>query len=130
MKLKLKFVVYLFMAVLILGGFTAGCKSGGSYTILRGGIETSETYMKGRYERFNGNYFRNLNLEKGDTLTFNLEVNSNKDSLNIRLENKNGEEVFNIEDNTVVNIKKSDSYRVVAIGDNHKGDFFLTWQIK
>ena len=115
--------------VILLVALCTGCDSGGSYTIIRGEIETSDTYMKGQYKKFNGNYFRNLNLEKEDTLTFTLGVNTKKGSLNVRLKNEDGEKVFNIEDDTVVNIEKSESYRVVTIGDNHEGDFFLTWQV-
>lgn len=105
-----------------------GCDSGGSYTIFAGSISQNETSIEGSYKHFDGYYFRSLDLEKGDTVRFNLGKTTESGSLSIQLKKEDIDAVFIIENDTLVEIEQSGTYKVEALGNSHQGDFQLTWQ--
>lgn len=117
------FVILLMFAVL------AGC-SGGSRVITVGDIDITENSMQGKYSSFTGNYYKNVKLEEGDTLTVTLSVHTEKGELTAEVLGSDGNQIAVVEPGETVIIQDPGKYKLQAKGKKHKGNFTLSWEIE
>lgn len=122
-KLGMHFVILLMLVVL------ASC-SGGSRVITFGDIEITENDMRGNYSSFTGNYYKNVKLEEGETLTVTFSVNTEKGKLTAEVLNTDGKKVAVVEPGETVEIDEPGKYKLQAEGEKHKGNFTLSWTIE
>ncbi|GAB6098146.1 hypothetical protein JCM16358_00250 [Halanaerocella petrolearia] len=123
------FVLFILFLIVL-----AGCE-GGSYTIIKGDIDTNENSIIGEYSKFSGTYFKKLYLKRNDKVFIKLEDDTKKGSLTVNLTNSTGKLILAINETEKVNekktgIKKDDNYKITVIGNNHKGSFNLSWDIR
>jgi major membrane immunogen (membrane-anchored lipoprotein) len=122
-KLGIHFVILLMIAVL------ASC-SGGSRVITFGDIEITENDMRGNYSSFTGNYFKNVKLEEGETLTVTFSVHTEKGKLTAEVLNTDGKKVAVVVPGDTLVIDDPGKYKLQAVGEKHKGNFTLSWEIE
>ncbi len=63
-------------------------------------------------------------------MTFHFTIHTNKGSIKAELLDEDSNELIGtIEDDTQLNIPKDSTYRIKVIGDNHGGNFSLSWEL-
>ncbi len=118
-----------FFVILLLPAVLAGC-SGGSRVITFGEIEITENDMRGSYSSFTGNYFKNVKIEEGATLTVSFSVNTEKGELTADVLDSEGETLAVVEPGGTVVIDDPGKYKLQVEGNKHKGNFTLSWEIE
>ncbi len=118
------------MSVVVVG--LSGCSpaSGGSFQIIRGGINTTPNSIEGAYDYYTGYYFKEAILEAGDVLLFELDVTTLDGQFSVRVENSSGEKISAIGKESELVIESPGVYRVVTEAKGHQGAFSLTWEVK
>lgn len=118
----------LFLAVLISFNIV-GC-SGGSHVISIGEIESSKNQMSGEYKSFSGHYYKNVTINKDETLTLNFLVETKKGKLVAKVIDSDGNTIKTIKPGDKVEIDQSGKYKLQVEGEKHKGNFTLSWKIE
>lgn len=116
--------IYLILIAIIIITLLCGC------TITKGtfiGIdqESSDTYLKVSYIKFNGSITRKMDLKEGDQVSFSYESNDNLQAV-IR---KGDEDILEIADGSTYTAPEDGRYNFIVEGKASDGDFELTWEI-
>ena len=122
-------VILAFVAMLLL----SGCTRGGMYVVLMGKVDVQDEEISGSYQYFNGNFFRTLELDEGNTINIDFSHITQKGSISIKVFDKDGEEILSIsesEENIQLPINEEGEYTIKAVGSKHKGKFEVDWTIK
>lgn len=106
-----------------------GC-SGGSYLLLLGGIDKTDTSLSGDYSEFDGHYYITRTFEKGDKVTFAFTEDTEEGTIKAQLVNEAEDITEVIHNQTEITINKTQNYKIKVIGNDHKGQFNLQWSIE
>jgi predicted RNA-binding protein YlqC (UPF0109 family) len=121
------------MGILVLLGLMVlglvGC-SGGSYSIMSGGIQASKNGLSGSYSSFSGHYYKKVKLEDGKTMTVTLSAQTEKGELAGKVINSSGKTIETLKAGETVKVNTPDQYKLQVEGQKHKGGFILSWKIK
>ncbi|WP_400243824.1 hypothetical protein AB3U99_21730 [Niallia sp. JL1B1071] len=122
----MKRVEMLFLMVLLLFN-VAGC-SGGSYAISIGEIESSKNSIVGEYNSFSGDYFKKVNVEKGDSYKVSFSVYTEEGELTAKVMDSNGETLKTLKDGDTFTLNQLGTYKLQVEGEKHRGSFALSWE--
>ena len=130
----LKYQRKYFILVILSLVFLVGCE-GGSYKVIMGEVDARENSIIGEYNKFSGNYYKRIKLNRNDEIFVKFEKETKEGSLRVNLTNSDGEEIFSMNGLDKVNekrfiIKKDGYYKMRVIADDHKGSFDLQWDIR
>lgn len=114
----------LILVTIILIALLCGC------TITKGtfiGInqQSSETYLKASYIKFNGSITRKMDLQTGDQVSFSYESDGNLQAV-IR---KGDKDILEIADGSTFTASEDGLYNFTVEGKADDGNFNLTWEI-
>lgn len=101
--------------------------SGGSYSILVGGLDSTPHSISGSYSSFSGHYFRTEKFTQGEHVLFQLASHTEGGSLTAELLTSSGQVVSTLTGERTIVIPQTNTYRIQVQGDHHHGDFMLTW---
>lgn len=125
--------VLLLMAVAVFCLTCISC-TGGSYSIIKGRIKHSSNEITGSYQKFDGEFFKSLKLEKGQQLFASFEAETEKGSLSLLLVDPFGNTFVSVpfpEETKVreIEIDRSGRYKMKVVGEDHGGRFSVNWTI-
>ncbi len=91
-------------------------------------------HISGTYQLFNGTKEKTISMEAGQTFEFTYNSTVEKGSLTITVENPDNKKVANLKAGVSaseeVNAEKSGNYHLIIKGDDTKGSFDVSWEIK
>lgn len=101
-----------------------------SGVITIGSLDSGKDYIKGNYEKFNGEYYKKVKLKEGNKIEFSITSNTKSGEIQFLLLDKDKNEVEDLKDSATVEILEDGNYYFKAIAENHSGDFEMKWNIK
>lgn len=99
-------------------------------TVIKGTLKATNNSIEGKYESFDGKYYKKLKLNKSDTLESNSVVNITDGDIQLLLLDEENNEISNLKDEKTITIPEDGYYYFTAVAKNHSGDFKLNWNIK
>lgn len=122
-----------FIIVLLLI-FLVGCE-GGSYSVMQGEIDGKDYAIMGNYEKFDGEYYKVVEIEDTKKITLDMDIYTEKGKLGIQVISPDEKVIFeksNIKDSLKQNIEinKDGKYKMVVLATEHSGSFNLYWNFK
>ncbi len=120
---KILCIFSLILSLLILGG----C-SGGNYKLNMGNVHSTSNSIYGSYQLFDGYYFQEVKLKENEVINFYFDVTTISGTLNANIYLKDNL-LDNIQNESIITISKSSTYRIKVIADHHEGSFTLIWVI-
>lgn len=122
-------VVFIILAIIL-----TAC-SNGSYKIINGDLDFQKDYVSGSYEEFNGYQSKYIEFEEENIVVFNLNVKTEKGLLEVKVLDSEDQVILKMnsvikEQKKELRIAKTEKYKVKIIGNNHKGEFELNWDLK
>ncbi|MGL5379089.1 hypothetical protein [Clostridium sp.] len=101
-----------------------------SGVITIGSLDSGKDYIKGNYEKFNGEYYKMIKLKKGDKIELSTNFNTKNGEIKLLLLDKDENEVLDLKNTTSFEVLDDGYYYFKAIAENHSGDFEMKWNIK
>lgn len=121
------------MLIVLISLFSAGC-SAGSYKTKMSVENNTPKRMQMSYSSFEGYKYTSIKLKKGDELTLNVNVTTEKGNLKISVLDEDDTELFKTENpkeeiTKTIKIDKDADYKIKVEG-KHKGKYKITWDTK
>lgn len=123
---------YLAIMIILLVLGLAGCTQGGSYKLIMGDIQAGEKSIEGSYSSFSGNYYKNVELAKNDQIIFGLTAETEAGKIAAQLIDPDGNIILEIKEGSRQEkfLEETGTYKMKVIGEDHKGNFELSWAKK
>lgn len=87
--------------------------------------QSSDTFLKASYVKFNGSITRKVKLESGDQVTFSYQGDDGLGAVVIQ----DDEDILEITDGSTFTASEDGLYNFTVKGKAKDGDFNLTWEI-
>lgn len=133
MKGKNKIILGIGVAIIcVVIVFSIGISGGSAKTVMSIGSNTKSS-MKMIYKSFDGEKYRILNLNSGDTLDVNIDVTTKSGDLNVFILDNNNNEIYNVKNPDKVITKsidiKEDGKYTIKVEGKHSGSYKINWDI-
>lgn len=115
------------MIVFILSILTSCSVMNGVITF--GKVDSGKNYIEGKYNSFNGSYYKKVKLKKGDNIACEISSRTDAGSIQLLLEDEEGNTVADLLQISIVDIDKDGDYRFIAIANEHSGSFQVEWKV-
>lgn len=104
--------------------------SGGSYKITAGDIEATKDKISGDYRSFSGYYFKKVNVEVDETLELVFSVETLEGELLAKVIDSEGKTIKTLQNGDSFSLSEPGDFKVQVEGNEHKGNFIISYEIK
>lgn len=113
--------------ITLLTALSLSACSGGSYSMSFGSINAYGNSISGSYDTFNGNYYKQAQFKQGESVDFQVSLNTESGEFSAELIDSSGITVTKLDKDKVVKIAKTGTYKIQVDGTRHKGNFAISW---